>query len=102
MIYCLQAACEGSQTVKYLEIAVNLTDFTGTLTHARLSKENVSIVLGLTLDDYIGMTSSQIQDIENKYLLENYTLSLKFKRFNSSFNSIQITNMVLENGFSGF
>lgn len=102
MKYCLQAECEGSKTLEFLEVIVNLTDFTGTLTEARLSRENVSIVLGLTLEEYVGMTSAQIHDIEDRYLLENYVLEIKFKKFNSSFVSIQIKNMVLENAFSRF
>lgn len=102
MEYCLQADCEGSQTLQFLEVAINLTDFTGTLTEAKLSRENVAIVLGLTLEEYVRMTSAQIQDIEDRYLLENYFLSIKFKKFNSSFISIQIMNMILENGLSRF
>lgn len=98
----MQAECEGSQTSMFLEVNVNLTDFTGTLTEAKLSRENVSIVLGLTLDEYIKMSNSEIQDIEDRFILENYILNIKFKKFNSSFISIQITNMVFENGLSRF
>lgn len=98
----MQAACEGSQTLKFLEVAVNVTDFTGTLTEAKLSRENVSVVLGISLEEYMGMSSSQIQAIEDQYLLENYALSIKFKKFNSSFVSVQITNMMLETSLSRF
>lgn len=81
---------------------MNVTDFTGTLTEAKLSRENVSVVLGISLQEYVGMSSSQIQAIEARYLFENCALSIKFKKFNSSFISIQITNMILTNDLSRF
>lgn len=100
--YCLEVACEGSQTLKFLEVVINLTDFTGTLTEVKLSRENVSIVMGVTLEDYLNMSKDEIHAIEQQFLLENYVLSLKFKRFNSTFSSIQVVNMTLENSISRF